>query len=377
MSAGRDKTTIRALVDRPSTGSTIDYGNARVRSRRTGLLSADELTLLIEAPDITTLVRELSRTRYAPYLERYSLTAKPARAVGLAAAELVADEYGRVVSFYPAELARRLVVLATAWDIEDVKTVVRAAYAGQPPEDTIASFIGAGVTIGRRDLVQLAREGSVGDVVSLASTLHMPYARTLRLAAARYAEGQTLAAFESVLDQEYALWASRELGAMRDGGGAAGAYFRTHTDARNIMTALRWQRSGGNLDAETTPRALAALYLLEGGAYIDLARFRRMVTASSVEQAVDRLAGTPYGRTLSAALPEYLLADSLAPIDRALSGGALATAIREGRRDVLGMGLPVAYLLALQAEAANLRVLARGKAFGIPTPLLETELTRV
>ena len=377
MSASRDKGGIRALVERPNTGSTIDYGNARVRSRRTGLLGTAGLDRLVEAPDLGALVRELSRTRYAPYIEKHALTAPAATAVGLASAEMLADEYRRVVSFYPSDLGRRLVVLAAAWDIEDVKSVLRAAYAGQPTEQTVASFIGAGVTIARRDLIMLAGEESVGDVVSLASTLHMPYARTLRKAAARYAEGQTLAALESVLDQEYARWATAEFRAMRDGGGSAGFYVATRSDARNIMVALRWLRAGNRIGEDATPRSLANSYLLEGGRAVDYARFRRLVSAGSLERAADQLVGTPYGKMVAAELPESVLSDSLAPIERVLSTAGLAKTVREGSRDVLGMDLPVAYLLALQTEAANVRVLARGKAFGIPAEMLNAEVTRV
>lgn len=392
----------KRMTSRMLGGASIDYANARVRARRAKLMRAADYEPLLGAPDLPSLLAELGRGKYADDIERSMLTLAGAPIVGRATGDYFARELALVLKLYDARDGRSLLAMAAMWDIEDLKTVVRSAYAGQPAAATIASFRGGGVTIGHDELAMLAREQSVEAVVAMASTLNLPYARALRDGAKRYAVSKTLSDFEAALDRQYAEWASAELDAVR-GGGLAGDYLRRVVDVRNIMTAMRWLAAGGvgmaggaasaaagrgaargreqaadiSVGLHGDTRDFVKGYFLPGGAEVDISRFRRMLAAGSIEGAIPVLAATPYARILRSVFSEYALSGSLAEYDRALSQRLMSDTVRTGKRDLLGMGVPVAYLLALEAEVANLRVIAHGKAFGIPNDMLGKELNVV
>lgn len=393
----------KRMTSRMLGGASVDYANARVRGRRAKLMRGVDYEPLLGASDLASLLAELSHSKYADDIERSMLSLTGAPIVGRATGDYFARELALVLKLYDAREGRSLLALAAMWDIEDLKTVVRSAYAGQPAAVTIASFRGGGVTIGHDELALLAREQSVEAVVSVASTLNLPYARALRDGAKRYAVSKTLSDLEAALDRQYAEWAAAELDAAPHGGGLAGDYLRRMIDVRNIMTAMRWLASGGiavagdgalaaggrtsakgrqqgAADTVGVPgeaRDFVKGYFLPGGAEVDVSRFRRMLAAESVEAAIPVLAATPYARILRSVFGEYALSGSLAEYDRALSQRIVSDTVRTGKRDLLGMGVPVAYLLALEAEVANLRIIAHGKAFGIPNAMLSKELNVV
>lgn len=395
----------RRMTARARGGAGIDYANARVRARRAKLLRAGDYTTLLEQPNLESVLAELNHGKYAEDIERSMVALSGAPVVGRATGDFFTRELALVLKLYSPKEGRALMVLAAMWDIEDLKTVVRSAYAGQPAATTIASFRGGGVTIGHDELAMLAREQSVEAVVATASTLSLPYAAALRAGAKQYAASKTLSDFEAAIDREYAEWAAGELQAAK-GGGLAGEYVQRMIDVRNIMTALRLLSSGGvgqslsaaasasaasshvqaragrqeNASAAaptTSVREFIRTYFLPGGAALDVPHFRRMLNSGSVEESINALASTPYARTLRHVLGEYALSGSLAEFERVLTQLVLRETVRVGKRDLLGMGVPAAYLLSLQAEVANLRVIAHGKAFGIPNEMLSKELNLV
>lgn len=354
---------------------SIEYANSRVRGQRTKLISNDELLRLLGMDTVQEMITYLSGSKYDKYLSKSALTQEGASIVGLAAAEYLHEATRQTVNLYPPQSAQCLVVLAAQGDITDLKTLVRGKLAGTASDVLIDSFIGAGITIARKDLQLLATAPSLQDAITMASALAMPYARAFR-EGARLVKGSeerlsdALAQFELVLDRTYYTWALDTLSGSGDRSDITYDYIRRNIDIGNIILAMRAVIAQIDVSAVQT-------YFIEGGSSIDRRKFIKLVKAQSIDELVDLLRNTPYFRVLDKALPEYVLSNSLSAFDSELHLWVYKEMLRTGKRDYLGLGLPVAYLLALQAETTNLRIIAHAKEFSIAPEVIREELILV
>lgn len=365
------KAASQRIVELPSRASSLEYANARIRGRRKHLLTEAQYERMLETGSLAELLVVLGSTRYRDDVDSVSLTNSGPGIVGLAASDVLHREFALVIRLLSDPQRRALIALAAEWDVEDIKTVVRGVFAGEPPEEIVSSFGGPGVTISHAELGFLARQSDVEGVVALASTLSLPYRSALRAGAERYAVNEALVEFEASLDQSYATWAAHEFQRARGGSALAREYFGRRVDARNIITAMRWARAVEAPDADS---AYERYFLAGGFDPVVEELFPKLVAMDSVEDVVKALRHSRYAQLLKQSLPEYLLSGSLSEFDRAMQAAATRDVISEGRRDLLGLGLSVAYIVALQNEALNLRILAHGKAFGIPSDLLRREM---
>jgi V/A-type H+-transporting ATPase subunit C len=98
---------------------------------------------------------------------------------------------------------------------------------------------------------------------------------------------------------------------------------------------------------------------------------------SDIDEVLDRMRGTPYGRPLDDVAMKYLEENSIAVFERALEDYLMRRALGFGRGDPLGVGVSIAYLWAKQNEITNLRIVVKGKAVGMPVERVRGELILV
>lgn len=354
---------------------SIEYANARLRAQRTQLFTREDYSTLIGYDTVDEMIAYLATTRYEPYLGEAMLTHTGAAIVGTAVTDFLRTAVSDVVSLYTERNATCLVAIGARADIADLKTLVRGKLAGTAPATLIESFTGPGLTITPRDLAILANTDSLQDAVTTASLLKMPYASAFRVGARliRSSElrlSEALAQFELVLDRTYYEWATNLLAGRRDKSKVTADYIAKQIDVSNLLLGLRAVLA--QIDAP-----LFKDYYIEGGQRILKSRYLAIGSSRNIEDAIELTRATGYHRTLDEALGEYILSNSLSAFDTALQRRLYKEMHRTGSRDYLGMGLPAAYLLALMAEAANVRIIAHAKEFHIAPQIIEEELIGV
>lgn len=354
--------------------STIEYANARVRSHRARLFTQADYDGMMGQASLEQLRVYLESTKYASAIEANSLTRKGASVVGFAVNSFLQNEFRWVSKFYTPAQRRLIDAIAGEWDFSDLKTVVRGIYSGTSPEEIIASFSGAGIVISREALGMLAKQNSLQDAVTLASTLNFPYANALRLGAERFAITEALVEFEASLDQAYFSWALDLLNHRGGRGSVAYTYIREKIDIRNIMTLARIIVSNETFGT----RDEAVRYYLAGGvAVTEEKTFARLASLSSLDDLARALGTTPLRKVIRSEIAEYLISGSLSGLDRALNLRSLKKVVEVGHRDLAGVGLPIAYLLSLENETINIRIIAYAKAYGVPDSMIREEIALV
>jgi V/A-type H+-transporting ATPase subunit C len=134
-------------------------------------------------------------------------------------------------------------------------------------------------------------------------------------------------------------------------------YLQREIDATNLRTALKVRGTG----------AVAADLFVPGGHDIRQAAFEALVNDPDAG-ALSALAGSAFSAAASAAAAGDL-GTAEGEIRKVLDADARRLAL-----DPLDIGVVVDFLRRKEAEAAQLRLLARGKFYGVPREALDREL---
>jgi V/A-type H+-transporting ATPase subunit C len=332
--------------------SDFGYVNARVRGMSSRLLGPEAYQAALDAEDFRAFTALLDQSPYASALEEARADASGLTAVDRALARQFHGTTRSLLRFSDGTPHAMIAALLRRYDLEDLKTVARAQHAGRDPTELGEALTGAGELRPATLEALTAASDLPSAAQALAVTKH-PLAPAFARAARRYAEDHDLMAFELALDRAH----YAELVRQAERGGASDtfrAHVRREIDAANLRTALKV--SGRDVDR-------AGLFL-EGGAEVDRELFDQLA-----EAGVAGLAQVSSG--LFSALQRV---DDLAGAERVIREALDEAARRAAVRDPLGIGVVVRYLRAKEAEAAKLRLLARGAYYGVPRAEIEKEL---
>ncbi len=352
-----------------ATGRDYGYANARIRGMKSRLLSRAFLDELIAAPDIAQCIQALMDTEYAPDLDEALIRGRDATSVGGALKNNMVRTYQKVLGFLNEEASFILTTLLGRWDTYNLKTILRGKNMHLVTGEIEEGLFAAG-QLSNVDLAALAAAEDVRHVVDIASTWGLPFARALREGFTQFATSGSLAELELALDRYYADWARERLSKSRANVATARKILGIQVDIMNLITVLRFQKA----DTESfRPED----YFLEGGKSVELGLYVELAKLSDVDQVLDGLRATPYGKLLDDVAVKYIEANSIAVFERALEDFLMRRALTLGIGDPLGIGVGISYLWAKQNEITNLRIIVRGKAVGMPLDRVRSELILV
>jgi vacuolar-type H+-ATPase subunit C/Vma6 len=325
-----------------------DYGNARLRARRRALLRHEQYAGLLGRGGPELLVG-LAASSYLPQAGAAEAATGGWLATLYRAAHdhLVAALTG-VAGFYSGRARDVLAALLGRFDVHNTIALLRAAHHGTAagPELLIpAGRISPGTAreaAGQPDLPAAAR-------LLAGRRLPDPGTAPVLLAAARRYELDTgLAAVEEAVT--HAAWA-HQLGVLRAAGPAAAealAVLRREADDRNLLLALRLREPAGErryLPGGTFPAA-------------------RLAAAGQAPARAGALAAlAPVRRAWQGPLTAWADGADLATLQAGLETARLrAECGRLRRGDPLGAATAAHYVLAHQAQARNVQLLAQAAA---------------
>ncbi len=350
--------------------SGIDYGNARVRALKAGLLDGPAYRSLAAA-DLDALIAALADTAY-----RADLQAATPRFGGLRRLEeALRTNLGRTLAMLPGWYdgadADGIRTVLSRWDLRNARTILRGAYGHSPPDEIVALLVPAG-SLGESILAELAESPDLRTVVEQMVVRSVPstaVARAVLETWPDYATTGDLRTLEHALHLGHARELVFRMAALDP---VVSRVLRRELDGTNILTALRLQAAAstvGELGAveaeeELLPGGEIPLAVLAAAARADEASTAASTLHGSAMPPEWREPIASYGR--SGALGA--LADALDAAQARTNAGMFATG------DPLGIAVPVAFVWAKENEVRNLRVLGSGLAGGIPADMIEDDL---
>lgn len=318
------------------------YINGRVRVMRTELITERSFDELLSSSSYAEFLRLLSEGSLAEDLRD---TTSQNSGLGELDAALSRNFHRiaqKVHSFGKGESARELGVVVAKWDLINLKTLARGIMKGRSSEAITEALIPGGTF----PLEVLKAASSSSDLLAAATTLSaagVPLARIFRDAAQAFAASNDAMDFEVSLDKGFYAWArsSAKSNSLK-------RLLGREIDLRNAFSArqIKGQANPGR-------------FFVEGGNLTE-SEFVRLA-GGDVTAATALLAPVFEALTLEEA---DLISRKL--MDEAASNAALS--------DTLGPGVAAEFLRRKEIEIAKLRLIGRGKFYGVPVESLRKEL---
>jgi len=336
-----------------------DYGyiNARVKAMKSRLLARETLYELLGARDLAVLADILGSTDYSRDLQEALTHGSGLPALEEGFRRNLCRTTAKLLEIADGEPGELLEVIIERWDLENIKAVLRGKHNRLSKEEILSSIVPAG----RLDEVRVSELAGAEDakaVADMLATWHSPFARALTRALPAYLQDNDLPATELALDRFYFM-AGLETVSTGDGNAAVvRGVLQEQLDAVNLRTVLRLR--GVTLEEER----LKGYWVGEGGR-ITAGKFVALSRIENISQALDRA-------HLSVQLSEK-------PGDEAALENALSRALSFKHAklfwgDPLRINVPIGYLWMKTIEVTNLRLIARGKAYGLAQLEIEREL---
>ena len=343
-----------------------DYLNARVRGMASQMLTAETYEQVLAAEGENLLVDVLLGSPYGQQLRDTLSTARGITAIESALRRHLFDTYAGVLSMAPPGPRALLAVQLNLWDAANLITLLRGTVKGAPAEDTMAG-IGAIGEIGEPQLLELASARDVAALADDLTTWGYRFAFEVRRAILDIADPNDLPALESSVSGAYFAWARGEAGRGGREGAQVLAMLEAQVDLANVRTALERvrRRAGKEQDNAFAPIPGGTL----GPGLLD-----EIAGSASLVDAFAVLADTYFAPGIDKGILAFGRARSLGAMERFLEIVVIERGCRLFRGDPLSIAVPLGYLWRKYSEFLNLRILLRGKSFGMPANAMRKEM---
>lgn len=336
-----------------------DYGNARLRAKKSAFLGADDYRALLGAADVDGLLGMLSGSRYRVDVEVALARFQSIQRLDGSIALNIGRTLREMAGYYRDEPARAVGLLLERWDIRNLRAVLRGVTTRVPAATTLATLVPAG-TLTAATLRMLAGATDGRSLVDLLVTLGVPdrqSALTVAGAWPAYEASGDPAQLEFALHGAYAARWRRELQELQLP--TLGTLFSREADRANVLAAMRIHdlRAAGAeppVAVEWLPGTIKEDTLADAAA------------AAGREELVDMLgpaAPAKWADILGQWVEHGLTGTAASEIDAALTVELVA--LFSGG-DPLSIDIPVAFTAALENEARNLRLIGRAVARQVP-----------
>ncbi|MBI5943270.1 MAG: V-type ATPase subunit [Chloroflexi bacterium] len=353
--------------------SDYDYGNARLRAMKSRLLSRHELKVLAETGSLQGLIAALTKTAYQKSIEAALTRSTGMNCIDEALHNDLINTVGKISSFYSEEAAARTAIFFRAYDIYNLKTILRGLSKNVSSSEVIAVLLPVGeLKIGM--LRELTRLNNPREAIDLMASQSLPFVQPLLKLRAEH-RGADVFEMELALDQWHFHQAKQFLRSGSESAESLSYALALEADVTNLLTVLRFvhdPRERDVLREKMGSEDIAPLFIEAGRIPIET-----LSTASkqdSISSAVDSFSGTTFESALRAGLEVHSRSSRLSDIEKQLRHYRLQRLACLIQKDPLGIGVVLGYAALKINEVGNIRWIAQGINLDLKADAIQAEL---
>lgn len=341
---------------------SYEFLNTRLRSMSRDLLSPEFYEEILSVSGEEPLIDVLLDTAYEDDLREALTVGGGVRALESAIRRNVRRVLSKVRASAIGDPKRLVDAQLARWDVANVIALVRGKSSGATEEEILRSTL----PVAEYDEVQLAELAAERDVSAIADALttwNYQFAFLARRVLLELHAAEEMVSVEQKLYRAYFTWsmgAQPENEVLRN-------LLRMQIDLQNVLSALRSVRYR---EIEREPPGF--LPIPAGRLAPD--RLERLLGARRLEDAFETLSETYFGDGVERGILAFGQAHRLSIMERFLEMVVIGAGARLFRGDPLGAGVPLGFIWKKINEFLNLRILVRGKAYGIPSNTIREEL---
>ena len=344
----------------------FNYGNARLRARKTHLLSRSDYESLL-GKEVDGVLGTLASTAYGPEVEGALTRFSGARRLHEAVRLNLGRSLEEMRSFYSGEARELVDILLSRWDLHNVIALLRGEAIRPHTEDALMYVYPVG-TLSDALAREVARQNEFAVAVGLLIRWRLPdpdTAVTLRDAWPEYERTENLAALEHAATAGWTARTAEALAGKDADGEALRRFFERETDERNVLVALRLRDAIERGELSGIPASDEWGAYLPGGS-IRSEKLDEAVRVPDPGAAANSLVAEGPGDRWRLPLEQWAGSGNLLALQKTLEERRISDAVGLFTRgDPLGVGVPIAYAVAKENEAKNLRLVAEGAARGL------------
>ena len=351
----------------------FEYGNARLRFMKSRLLPRKELEELIEAGSLQGLIAALTRTAYHKSVEAALTRWTGMECISEALHAELINTLGKIRKFYTGQPGDLVAMVLRAYDIHNLKAILRGVSRDVSAAETLSSLLPAG-EIDYSIWVELANLQDPREVIDVIASLHLPFAQPLlQLRAQR----TTLNLFEMelALDKWYVHESLRYLKRKVRGRNRLIDTLNIDSDMVNLMTVLRFAHAPaerGLLRKQLSTDDLSQMFV--GPGQLPFARLVQAGSQNSLEGAITVLGQTAYEAELRAGLQVHARSGRLSGFEKSLRRYRLQWMNSLIAKDPLGIGVVLGYVALKINEVNNIHWIAQGINIGLKADAIRAEV---
>lgn len=357
-----------------SRGADFGYGNARLRARKTNLLSRADYEALV-GRDVEAVLGELSSTAYGPEVEGALTRFGGVRRLHEAVRQNLTNSLEDMRGFYEGAARELVDILLSRWDLHNTVTLLRGESMAPLTEDALAYVFPIG-SLSDALAREIARQNEFAAAVGLLIRWRLPdpdTAATLRDAWPEYERTEDLAALEHAVTAGWTARTAEDLATTGPDGDPLRRFFGRETDERNVLVALRLREALGRGELSGIPTSNETGVYLPGGS-VRLDRLDDAIRLPDTGATARELAEAGPGDRWQQPLERWASGGDLIMLQRELEERRISDTVALFSRNPLGVDVPVAYAVAKENEARNLRLVGEGAERGLDPEVVRSQL---
>ena len=353
-----------------------DYGNARLHAMKSRLLTSSELDTLANAGSLQGLISALTKTAYQKSVESALTRTAGMDCIEDALRNNLESTVGKIRSFYTGGAREMAAIVLRAYDIHNLKAILRGLSKNVPAGEILKSLLPVG-ELKYNLLRELARLRNPREAIDALVSMGQPIAWPL-ITLRTERPGAELFELELVLEQWHYQEARRSLRTENRLDGSLAHAMALEADLSNVLTALRFAREPSErelLHDYFGDEQVNCLFIGPGRIAFDV--LTDACHRDNVAAAIEALADTALEPALQAGLKHYEGSQRLSDIEKQLRRYRLKWMATQMVEDPLGIGMVLGYITIKTNEVGNIRWIAHGINLGLKVKMIQDELEMV
>jgi len=330
------------------------YSSTRVKAMESNLLKKDTFERMLAAKEPGSIAAMLLQTDYKPEIEKLGGAKAMDTIVDFALSRNLGRETSKLISIAPKDQRDIVTSIAGMWDVNNMKLLLEAVGSGKSFDDISKYVIDSrymGPNVVSNAMTAKNVEGAIEKLIA-----GTPYSSLLRQALDVYRKTHSTTEANNAIEMGYYSQLGSTIDRVMKLDKEAAALIRKRIDMRNVLTLLQAKRYESDFTKVAT-------HLLPNGT----------VSAKSLEKLfknakdVPALAESVKFFNLKQALASYNESKNkpLLLFEIAMLNEVFTSALKGVRHSMLSFGTIVAFLYLKEIEVFTLRILVKGKAYGL------------
>jgi V/A-type H+-transporting ATPase subunit C len=350
-----------------------DYGNARLHVMKSRLLSNRVLEALADTGSLQGLIAALTKTVYQKSVEAALTRATGMQCIAKALRGDLINTVGKISSFYNESAGKLVAIILRAYDIHNLKAILRGLAKNVPAGDILMTVLPIGeLNFGTlRELTQL---NNPREAIDLLASMGFSFARPLLNVRAELPNAEIIEK-ELALDKCYYEEARQTLQSETDMQDALSSALAMDADLTNVLTALRFAHDpheSDHLRDRLGTDQVTDLFI--GPGHLPYELLANASQQDTVASAIENFSGTFLEPPLREGLKDYAHSNRLSDIEKHLKHYRLKWMAGKIKKDPLGIGVVMGYAALKVNEVSNVRWIAHGINLGLKPDAIQKEL---